>query len=1130
MSDLPEMSIPASPRRSFFTRKTGNQVDMIPPWHYKLPFAKYKAKLEDYFKKPRKVQVNESPALMRYRFISNKVRTTKYSWWSFVPVNLFEQFKRAANLWFLLVACLQLIPGVSPINPVTSFVPLIFVLAVSAIKEAFEDQKRRIQDREMNNQSAEIIRGGQRQTVLWEEIQVGDLVRVLKNQSVPADLILLSSSDDHDCAYMETAAIDGETNLKKREALKATATKEDMSNFKATIHAEGPDPAVWKFIGSLQLPGRDDQIPLSINQFMHRGCVLRNTEWAIGAVVYTGHETKLMRNTTRTRAKRSALDKDIDKGVYQLMAFVIGLCILCAVLAGLFITFIGKDHPYLDLKNDYYGSYALQGVKAWVTFLILFSVMIPISLYVTMEIVKVILAYLIEQDLQMYHAETNTPAKARTSNLVEQLGQIEYIFSDKTGTLTSNKMDFMKCSIGGVSYGKYENKDDKGEGKEPDFTFDDPRLLEDLRNGSEVIRWFLTTMAVCHTVVIESNDSGELTYQASSPDEGALVLAANRLGFVYTKKVHDSVFINVHGKEEEYKILNVLEFSSDRKRMSVIARCPDGKIRLFSKGADEKVLSTVNQNSGGLLSTTKTHLQDFSVLGLRTLCFAYAEIDEAEYEKWNKQFYEASIALDDRENKIQQVATLIEKDLTLLGATAVEDKLQDGVPEAIECLQKANIKIWVLTGDKEETAINIGYSSALLNEDMIRMLLNEQNCPTKEACSQALDNSINMAKGRGDKPAALVIDGATLNLIFGDKAMELKLYQLGRECASVICCRCAAKQKQLVVKLIQENDKAECLAIGDGANDVPMIQAAQIGVGISGKEGLQAVNSSDYSIGQFRYLVRLLLIHGRWDYKRLSKLFLYCFYKNMAISLTQLWFAIFSGFGGQTIFDSWAIALYNTIFTSLPIICFAVFDQDVSAQKVMEYPQLYETGQKGHEWSLKLLWSWIGLGIFQSIVIFFITFFTFYRGTILTDGTVADLFAAGTTAYTAMILVVNFILMFEFNYWTVWSHIVSWGSIAVWFLFMIFYQFVAINQNEMYYLSFNLFRSPTYWLTVICVTGACLMPYLFVKIVKRNLYPENFHIIQEQMYLGIKSKPKKKSLGRRMVDGIYTGFAFSRKQ
>lgn len=1120
-----------------------------PPWYTRIPipyFQRLRSKYDEVG--TRHIFINNPGRNRQFRYSGNKVTTSKYTLLSFVPINLYEQFKRLANFWFLVVACLQLIPNISPISPITSFAPLIFVLSITAIKELFEDWKRRVQDREVNNQPVTVTRGGASLQLAWRDVQVGDIVRVNKNEGVPADLVILSSSDEMGACYVETAAIDGETNLKLRQALKNTCDLgNNVSGFQGVIECEKPNNRLYNFSGTLEIPGQE-KIPLSLKQFLFRGCVLRNTDWVQGAVVFTGHETKLMRNNTQTKLKRSQLEKDVDKGVLQLMLFVVLLCFLCGLLDGLFVRFIGLDHWYLDLGNSFFGSPALIGVRGWVTFLILYSVMIPISLYVSMEIVKVILAFWIEQDIKMYHAETNTPAKARTSNLAEQLGQIEYIFSDKTGTLTSNQMDFQRCTIGGTTYGTLkpaEQKDEEtlelNDASGPintqtaagEFRFDDPRLLDNLRAGgpdTQAIELFFVLLAACHTVIVESEDGG-LSYQASSPDEAALVLAANKLGFVFLRRTHDHITISVQGKEQEYHVLNILEFNSDRKRMSVIVRCPDGRIRLFCKGADNMILARLGKHDGDpVVGTTKDHLQEFATQGLRTLCCAYTELSEEEYAAWNKKYYEASISIENRDEKVDAVSEEIERDLMLIGATAIEDKLQDGVPETIENLQKANIKIWVLTGDKEETAINIGYSANLLQEDMLRILLNAENCPDKTATLNNLNDGINMAKNRGDKRAALVIDGHTMDQIFGDAQMEQKLYELGSHCISVICCRSSPLQKALIVRLVKNAEKAQCLAIGDGANDVPMIQAAQIGVGISGKEGLQACNASDYSIAQFRYLQRLVLIHGRWNYKRLSKLFLYCFYKNMAVSLTQFWFAWFSGMSGQTIYDSWPIALYNTLFTSAPIVVFAVFDQDVSAQKVEEYPQLYESGQKNHEFSLKLLWAWIGFGIYQSIVIFFITFFTYYRGTTQLDGTVADLFSAGTTAYTAMIVIVNFVLMLEFNYWVVWSHVFAWGSILIWFLFMLVYQLFPINQNEMYHITFNLWGSPTYWLTVLCVTVISILPFLCYKVFRRNMYPENFHIIQEQMYLGIHSNPKKKSFGRRMVDGLYTGFAFSKRK
>jgi len=288
------------------------------------------------------------------------------------------------------------------------------------------------------------------------------------------------------------------------------------------------------------------------------------------------------------------------------------------------------------------------------------------------------------------------------------------------------------------------------------------------------------------------------------------------------------------------------------------------------------------------------------------------------------------------------------------------------------------------------------------------------------------------------------------------------------------------------------------LAIGDGANDVPMIQAAQIGVGISGREGMQAVNSSDYAIAQFRFLERLVLVHGRWAYKRLAKLILYSFYKNMAFCLSQFWFAWYSGFSAQTIYDSWAIALFNTSFAFLPILSFAVLDRDVPAYRMREYPELYESGLKKQEFTKVLFWSWVLLGMYQSCAYFYLCFWA-YRTTIVhMDGTNYGLFAAGMTAYTALVFTINVVVAFEINTWTIIQAIVLILTVGSWFLFCVIYQYIGSeDNNEMYYLCNKVFNTPTYWLAVLLSTVVCLWPYLSWKVIRRNYFPLNYHIVQE---------------------------------
>jgi phospholipid-transporting ATPase len=516
-------------------------------------------------------------------------------------------------------------------------------------------------------------------------------------------------------------------------------------------------------------------------------------------------------------------------------------------------------------------------------------------LFVTIELVKYAQGFLINVDLDMYHPETDTPAVCRTSSLVEELGQIEYIFSDKTGTLTCNQMQFRQTSIGGVQYGDEVPDDRKArtiDGVE-DGIFDFNRLKENFQGpNGRVIREFLTLLATCHTVIPERNDEKptEIRYQAASPDEGALVEGASQLGFKFTTRRPKSVSVNVEGEgEQEFEVLNICEFNSTRKRMSTILRCPDGKIRIYCKGADTVILERLGKGNPFVEATT-LHLEDYATDGLRTLCLAMREIPEDEYRQWSAIYDKAATTINNRAVELDKAAELIERDFFLLGATAIEDRLQDGVPETIHTLQTAGIKVWVLTGDRQETAINIGLSCKLISEDMNLIIINEE---TKTGTRDSITRKLTAIRGQKDQNAemdvlALVIDGKSLTFAL-EKDLEKTFLDLAVICKAVICCRVSPLQKALVVKLVKRHLKSLLLAIGDGANDVSMIQAAHVGVGISGMEGLQAARSADVAIAQFRFLRKLLLVHGQWSYHRLSKLILYSYYKNLALFMTQFW-------------------------------------------------------------------------------------------------------------------------------------------------------------------------------------------------------------------------------------------------
>uniref|UniRef100_A0A673GAZ2 Phospholipid-transporting ATPase n=1 Tax=Sinocyclocheilus rhinocerous TaxID=307959 RepID=A0A673GAZ2_9TELE len=611
----------------------------------------------------------------------------------------------------------------------------------------------------------------------------------------------------------------------------------------------------------------------------------------------------------------------------------------------------------------------------FLTFIILFNNLIPISLLVTLEVIKFVQAFFINWDTDMLYEATNTPAMARTSNLNEELGQVKYIFSDKTGTLTCNVMQFKKCTIAGVAYGHSSQSTEEA-------GFNDPSLLENLRSNhptASVIQEFMTMMAICHTAVPEHIDN-KITYQAASPDEGALVRAAQNLGFVFTGRTPDCVIVESCGEEEKYELLHVLEFTSTRKRMSVIMRTPSGKIRLYCKGADTVIYERL-ADSSRYKDITLKHLEQFATEGLRTLCFAVADISESSYQQWLEVYHRASTSLQNRALKMEESYELIEKNLQLLGATAIEDKLQDKVPETIETLMKADIKIWILTGDKQETAINIGHSCKLLTKNMGLLVINED---TLDGTRETLSHHCSMLGDalHKENDFALIIDGKTLKyaLTFGARQYFL---DLALSCKAVICCRVSPLQKSEVVEMVKKQVK-------------------------------------------FKYLKNLLLVHGAWNYNRVAKCILYCFYKNIVLYIIEIWFAFVNGFSGQILFERWCIGLYNVLFTALPPLTLGIFERSCRKENMLKYPELYKTSQNAMGFNTKVFWAHCLNGLFHSVILFWFPLKAFQHG-------------KHTYTHSLTLLLVLFFLrsvgVILKDVSSLFSHIAIWGSIGLWVVF-----------------------------------------------------------------------------------------------
>lgn len=870
----------------------------------------------------------------------------------------------------------------------------------------------------------------------WKSLVVGDFVRIYNDDELPADIIILSTSDPDGACYVETKNLDGETNLKVRQALhcgRSIKHARDCERAQFRIESEGPQPNLYKYNGALKwqqhLPGFPDDEPeemtepITIDNLLLRGCNLRNTEWILGIVIFTGHDTKIMMNAGMTPSKRARIAREMNFNVICNFGILLLMCLLAAIVNGVAWAKTDASLHYFDFELIG-GSAAMSGFITFWAAIIVFQNLVPISLYITLEIVRTLQAVFIFSDVEMYYEEIDQPCIPKSWNISDDVGQIEYIFSDKTGTLTQNVMEFKKASINGQPYGEAYTEAQAGMQKrlgidvekesekiraeiaeakvravqglrkihnnpylhDDALTFIAPDFVSDLagESGPEqkaANENFMLALALCHTVIAERapGDPPKMEFKAQSPDEEALVATARDMGFTVLGNNSDGIHLNVMGEERHYPILNTIEFNSTRKRMSSIVRMPDGRIILFCKGADSVIYARLKRGEQKeLRKDTAEHLEMFAREGLRTLCIAQKELSEQEYKKWKREHDNAAAALENREEKLEAVAELIEQELFLIGGTAIEDRLQDGVPDTISLLGQAGIKLWVLTGDKVETAINIGFSCNLLNNDMelIHMKVDEDESGGisddvyVEMAEKILDEHLqtfgitgsdeDLAKARKNhEPPApthgLVIDGFTLRWVLNEN-LKQKFLLLCKQCKSVLCCRVSPAQKASVVAMVKNGLDVMTLSIGDGANDVAMIQEADVGVGIAGVEGRQAAMSSDYAIAQFRFLDRLLLVHGRWSYRRLAESISNFFYKNMVWTFAIFWFEIFCDFDITYLFDYTYILMFNLFFTSIPVGIMGVLDQDVSDKVSLAVPELYRRGIERLEWTQRKFW------------------------------------------------------------------------------------------------------------------------------------------------------------------------------
>lgn len=673
------------------------------------------------------------------------------------------------------------------------------------------------------------------------------------------------------------------------------------------------------------------------------------------------------------------------------------------------------------------------------------------------EVARYIQGIFINNDLDMYYESKDTPAMVKTSGLNEDLALVKYIFADKTGTLTKNVLEFKCCSVDGTVYDHQKIL----------------HLSSRQKGADNALTHLFVAVSVCPGVVpVQKADS--ISYFASSPDQKALILAAADFGCTLTNRTHNQVDLKLHGQLHQYEVLCDFEFSSDRKRTSVIVRNSSDELILYTMGADDVILPRCHSD-GKNIDMTKKHSETFATQGLRSLFVAMKKINRRDFDSWYPNYQKAYEALSSKEELFEKAELLILKHLTLLGCTAVEDKLQDEVPETIESLLEAGINIWILTGDKLETAMNIGYSCRLLSDDVPLILLNSNDLPKMRATIIRYKRNMAAQFGHPGNNYTLLVTGECLNTLFESRLDVDNFILLMLSCRCVICCRTAPKQKAMVVKNVQKYTKFVTLAIGDGANDVAMIQTASIGIGISGMEGLQAANAADYAIGQFKYLKKLLLVHGTWSYNRICKMIYFIYYKNITIATIQLFYTATNGWSGQLFLDRWAKALFNVLLTSAPTLALGIFEQNLPSDVLLKNPFVYA---KNKWFDLQSFFICMFNALAHAVLLSWLSMQVFGSGSFWSSGYNESYMVLGNVVYTGLILIVGLKCALHTYHWTnVTLLFVASSSILWFFVFTIIshtWSWIYVGE-DMPRMIEMLFKSPTFWLFIVFVVVAVLL-------------------------------------------------------
>lgn len=991
----------------------------------------------------------------------NEIRTTRYRWYSFIPMTFLEQYRVLSNIYYIFVLIVCFLP-MSPVHYLFQLVPMIVVLIVSMIKSGVEDLLKHFEDKKRNQAPTLVYRSGSFVTVNAEDVNVGDIVKLEEDQMVPSDLLFIGSNQESSLCYFSETNLNGETAVKTMQAHPAFEGQdpiENVTHHKYQVDLAQPDRDLTRFDARLRCGNQVWSI--SINNVLLRGVTTHYTDCVIGIALRTGHDTKIMENVHTTPSKLTKFDRNLNRILIIVFVFKMILCLLSTFLG----VWLDKGQRF-PLISKLYPGYGQSFFEYFTQYFVLYSYLFPISLTVTIEIIRLFHKILIQFDPYLYDPEFGHGV-AHNSNVICQLGLVSHILTDKTGTLTENQMQLLQFA----TYNGVFNAAEYLKTIEADPTIVSPNLP------------FLLAMAICNNVIVHKRQDGALEYNADSPDEAAFVDFASKCGIKLIARGLNSLTVDISGTKTTYDILAQLPFNSDRKRMSIIVKAGDQPAIIYTKGSDNIIAErSIDYNYVDTVNA-------FATAGLRTLVFASRELKDEELDKWLNSYRDAESSLTQREEKVGQCASMIEDQLNTIGVSGVEDRLQPEVPETIHWIREAGIKLWVLTGDKLETAIAIGRTSGVIQPNNDIMMITVK---TKHDVEHEMDSFLNSIDSFNDPILIVTAEAVEIAL---EQDLLPKFMTLADKCSSVILSRVSPFMKGHVTQVVK-NAGRQTLSVGDGANDVGMIQIADVGVGIYGREGSQAAMSSDFAIPRFKHLRRALMVHGHWTYRRFAIVAIMMIYKNIVFIFAQLWFEFDALWSPTSFYADFVMSFFNLFFTVLPPFIFGFWEQDLSQDVLLNHPQLYPC--EFDPMSVGYLFNYIILSSYQSVVCYFgprLTMVDF------------DLRENSMITYLAAVYVVIVQIILWMGNQNTWTYVI-WAINIVLVPFIIIVN-ILISDSSLYPVIYHTFASANAWLVFLICIVISVLPGFLIEYTRERFFPTKHRIFQERDYLRkMRKEPK----------------------